>query len=240
MESGVIQISKLVSFIVTTKNEEKYIGSCLASIRNQTYKNIEIIVVDSFSTDNTIGIVEKYADKIIGKDCIMPTGRNMGARYAKGNVLAFVDADVVLERDWLERLLPKLSEKVVAVAGDLYPEEMFGAKNLFLYLFIALSKLLTHLLNLDNIGNGGTAYIITREAFNNINGYTNKFTTAEDIDLSTRLRRAKYLIGFERKAKAHFSLRSFKKYGYMHRIIYWLKGGIQYLALHKVVPDWRR
>jgi glycosyltransferase involved in cell wall biosynthesis len=90
----------LVSFIITTLNEEDYIEACLKSLKGQDYKNKEIILVDSNSTDKTVERSEKYADKIIIKSCIMPVGRNLGAQEAKGNVLVFIDADIILSKNW--------------------------------------------------------------------------------------------------------------------------------------------
>jgi len=58
------KIMPLVSVIITTKNEEKHIENLLQSIKRKTYKNIEIILVDNYSTDKTIEIARKYTDKI--------------------------------------------------------------------------------------------------------------------------------------------------------------------------------
>jgi len=57
----------LVSIIITTKNEEKNIENCLKSIKLQTYSNIEIIVVDNNSSDQTKEISQKYTDKVLDK-----------------------------------------------------------------------------------------------------------------------------------------------------------------------------
>ena len=56
-----------VSIIITTKNEEKHIENLLRSITSQTYKNIEIILVDNYSTDRTREIAKKYTNKIYSK-----------------------------------------------------------------------------------------------------------------------------------------------------------------------------
>ena len=57
----------LVSVVITTKNEEKNIENCLRSIRSQTFKNIELIVVDNFSEDKTAEIAKKYGAKVYFK-----------------------------------------------------------------------------------------------------------------------------------------------------------------------------
>jgi len=79
-----MESSLLVSVIISTYNSEKFIESCLQSIRKQTYKNIEIIVVDKGSKDHTISIARKYTDKVF---VIPAKGRseqkNFGAKRLK-------------------------------------------------------------------------------------------------------------------------------------------------------------
>ncbi len=228
-----------MSFIVTAKDEERYIGKCLESVRNQTHQNVEIILVDSCSEDKTVEIAERYADVIVVQDCIMPAGRNIGTRYAQGEILAFVDADVALKKDWLEKVLSRLDENTVAVAGDLLPENIRKAKNTILYFLIRLSKALAHALNYGNIGIGATAALVLRSAYHKVKGFTNKFSTAEDLDFSMRIKRYGK-IAFEHKAKATFSTRYFEKYGYLTRLVYWAKNFIDYMLRHKIMAEYNR
>ena len=217
----------LVSFIVTTKNEEDYLGKCLKSIRNQTFRNIEVIVVDSFSEDKTVVIAKRYADKTIVEDCLMPTGRNIGAKCAKGDILAFVDADIVLQDDWLENALSELKDNVVAVTSDLFPDEE-GLKNMILYWYLTLSKSILFMVGIPNVGHSGTAALVRKDIFYKVNGYPNDIVACEDIAFTSRLK--KYgKIKFSRKLQGHFSLRFFKKYGYVRRLAYWGKTFFRFL-----------
>lgn len=110
------------SVIVTTRNEEKYIGDCLRSVRNQTVKNIEIIVTDSKSTDKTVQIARKYANRVIVKNCGVSEGRNAGAKAARSDILVFLDADTMLMPDALEKVLePYKSRKVVGTTCPVLP-----------------------------------------------------------------------------------------------------------------------
>lgn len=226
-----MDVDKLVSFVVTTKNEEAYLASCLKSIRNQTYGNVEIIVVDSCSEDGTVEIAKKYADKVLVRDCIMPVGRNFGARLARGGFLVFLDADIVLTEDWLEKAFQKLDGETVAVCGDLFPEATKGLKNKLLYWFITFTKAVVYGLGIPNVGHGGTAVLVSKEAFEKVGGYTNKFACGEDFDFSLRLAELGK-VKFERKVQGYFSLRSFKKFGYLNRLAYWGKNFYRYLIRH--------
>jgi glycosyltransferase involved in cell wall biosynthesis len=100
---------ELVSVIVPTWNSERTIDLCLQSIVNQTYKKIEIIVVDGGSTDNTVKIVKKYPARLIELNKRgMTFQRNMGVLNAKGELLLHVDSDEVLHPMLIEECVKKI------------------------------------------------------------------------------------------------------------------------------------
>lgn len=99
----------LVSVIIAAYNAEKWIRRCLDSVLSQTYGNIEVIVVDDASTDNTLGILRRYADRdsrvmvlSMEKNCGAPTARNRAKRIARGDFLTTVDADDKIAPDTIE------------------------------------------------------------------------------------------------------------------------------------------
>lgn len=93
---------KLLSVIVPVYKVEPYLHRCVDSIRNQTYKNLQIILVDDGSPDNCGKICDEYAEldaRIIvvhQENRGLSGARNTGLRYAKGEYVAFVDSD-----DWI-------------------------------------------------------------------------------------------------------------------------------------------
>ena len=94
-EPGVV--NPLVSVIVTTRNEERNIGNCLQSIQLQTYKSIEIIVVDNNSTDRTQDIARSFTDVVVNKGPERSAQRNHGiCDLATGQYVMFIDADMIL------------------------------------------------------------------------------------------------------------------------------------------------
>jgi glycosyltransferase involved in cell wall biosynthesis len=232
----------LVSFIVTTLNEELYIEDCLKSIRNQNYQKKEIIVTDSNSTDKTVEIAKKYADKIIVKKSIIPVGRNLGAKHANGDIYGFIDADIMLYPDWTDSIIPHFEDsKVVAVYGDLFPREK-DLTSKIMYWWGDVDSLLLRILKIPALTTKfGTAAAIRREAFEKVGGYTNLFTSCDDTDLSARLRKVGK-IEFERMARGTVSMRRFKKYGYLKTCYFWLKDYINYtfgrkIPLHEYPPS---
>ena len=100
----------LISIIVPVYNVEKYLDRCIDSIINQTYKNIEIILVDDGSTDQSSIICDKYSklDKRIKtihkKNGGLSSARNTGLDIAKGNLLGFVDGDDYIDSNMIEEL----------------------------------------------------------------------------------------------------------------------------------------
>jgi glycosyltransferase involved in cell wall biosynthesis len=114
----------LVSVIITTKNEEKNIEKCIQSVQNQTYKNIELILVDNFSEDKTIEITQKYAVKIFSKGNERSAQRNYGANVATGKYLIYLDADMILSRDVLSECVQNC-EQTHSVAVYI-PERIVG------------------------------------------------------------------------------------------------------------------
>ena len=131
---------ELVSIVIATRNSGELLGNCLQSIKQQTHKNIEIIIVDSKSTDNTLDLAKKYHCKVyifvpkVKKGAFDASfKRNYGAKRAKGEYIYWLDADMELSKDLIKEAV-ELSKN--AVDAVILPEDSFGkgvwarAKNL--------------------------------------------------------------------------------------------------------------
>jgi len=110
----------MVSTVVIAKNEEGYIEDCLECLKNQTLKP-EIIVVDGHSTDKTFSIAKKYADKVVKDNQKgIADARNIGWQIAKGNIVAYCDADCLPPKDWVEKISKYMKDNI-CISGPLYP-----------------------------------------------------------------------------------------------------------------------
>src|SRR3989344_2750531 len=100
-------MGQLISVIIPVFNEEGTIGECLKSLRNQSYKQMEIIVVDDSSSDSTRNIVKGFPDiKLLTQGHKGPgQARNLGAAIAKGEFLVFVDADMTFDKDLVKPIV---------------------------------------------------------------------------------------------------------------------------------------
>lgn len=99
-----------VSIVVPVYNVEKYLSLCLDSLINQTLKDIEIIVINDGSTDNSLKIIEEYAQKdfrikVVNQENAGPSkARNEGLKIAVGEYITFVDSDDWVDNDFIEKL----------------------------------------------------------------------------------------------------------------------------------------
>ena len=101
----------LVSVIVPVYNVESYVGRCIESIQEQTYENLEIILINDGSKDNSLEVCQKYADQdsririITQKNAGVSAARNTGLDAASGRYIAFVDSDDYIHREYVKYLL---------------------------------------------------------------------------------------------------------------------------------------
>ena len=103
-------MNDLITVIVPVFNAEKWINKCIDSLLNQTYKNIEILLVDDKSEDNSLRILEQYAKnnekiRIIIKETNsgVSDSRNIGIKNSKGKFITFVDADDTIDKDFIKQ-----------------------------------------------------------------------------------------------------------------------------------------
>lgn len=125
----------LVSVIVPAYNAGKYLGFCLDTVIAQTHKNLEIIVVDDGSTDNTGKICDEYANKdsrirvIHQENHGVAFTRNVGLDNATGEYIAFIDSDDYVKSNYIEVLLETCTENcsniTICKSIDTYKRELF-------------------------------------------------------------------------------------------------------------------
>lgn len=207
----------MLSIVIPALNEEKNIKSLLGSIKNQDFNDYEIIVADAGSKDNTKKIAKKYGCKLV-KGGLPAYGRNAGAKAAKGNILLFLDADVILKKNTLGRILKEFRRKKLKIATFfLLPSGKKKApKFLFTFFYnipiFLLEKVLPH---------AAMGILVNKSLFNKLGGFDEKITLAEDHDLARRGKKlGKY--GIIKSSNIYVSDRRFREEG-------WLKTGVKYL-----------
>ena len=226
----------MISIIIPTLNEEKNLERCLRSILDQTYKDLEIFVVDGGSKDTTLEIARKNGIKIVEVSKRRPhdvsTAKNEGAKVAKGDILVFLDADAVLSRNFIELLDKYFQEPdVIGVSCSALPLEGNSLEN-FLY---SCNNLLRRISN--RVGRHELSYFsclgYRREPFFKVDGFREDLYACEDIDLALRLRKFGRFV-FAKEAVCFASPRRIREWSYPGYLAKYLKFLIQYHLFDKI------
>ena len=114
-----------VSVIIPTYNSAKTLWICLGSIENQTYDDLEVIVVDNFSKDGTVEIAKSYGAKVIELRGERAKAKNVGLRFSKGEYVLFIDSDMELTPTVVEECVEKI-ESDPKIGGIIIPEHSVG------------------------------------------------------------------------------------------------------------------
>lgn len=169
----------LVSILVHTRNSQRTIKEHLESIKNQSYKNIEIIVVDNDSSDDTAKIARRFTNNFYNFGPERSAQRNYAAKKAKGDYLFIPDSDMVIGRNVVSQCIVLIlkSSKIKAIV---IPEKSIG------FGFWTKCKILERSFYLEVDWNEGARFF-DREIFKEMGGYDEENTGTEDFDLSQRI-----------------------------------------------------
>lgn len=179
--------SILVSVIVPTKNSAKTLGACLKSIQDQSYQNIEIIVVDNFSSDDTEQIARKYTDKFFECGPERSAQVNFGVEKALGTYVYKVDSDFILEKDVVQQCVVEAAKGFDAVVVHNSPDVRVSWIAKIRKFEVDMYKYdMTH----------SSARFILKSLCLSIGGFDEKITAGEDYDFQNKLNRAGVKTGF--------------------------------------------
>lgn len=177
----------LVSVIIPTRNSEEFLDGCLKSIKNQTYKNIEIIVVDNNSTDITKEIARKFTNKVFNQGPERSAQVNFGVNKARGKYIYKVDSDFILDKNVVRQCVDKIKNGYGAIVVHNSPDTRVS--------WIAkIRKFEVDMYKYD-LGHS-SARFIKKNVFQKIGGYNEKITAGEDYDFQNKLNRNGYKTGF--------------------------------------------
>jgi len=207
-EPGLIRDQdRLVTVIVPVYNGGWCLDRCLEGIRRSSYREYELIVVDNGSTDNSVAIAQGHGARIA--HCPGPSGpgaaRNAGVKLATGHIVLFVDADVVVHVDVLERVVARFHEdsELAAVFGSY--DDRPTALN-----FLSQYKNLLHHFVHQRANSRATTFwggcgAIRKDIFVSVGGFDQeKYPTPsiEDIELGDRMHRQGYRIWLDKGLQA--------------------------------------
>lgn len=192
-------MSVKVSIIIRTKNEGKWLSDCLEGIKNQNFKNYEIIVVDNNSDDETIKIAKKNNCKIIKITKFIPgKAINKGINLAKGKYIVILSAHCIpFDENWLQELVKEIQKKNFAgVYGRQVPLSSSSNKSKRdLYITFGLDRKIQ---TLDPFFHNANS-IIKKNVWKKI-PFDNFVTNIEDRIWASKVLKKKYKLCYSPKA----------------------------------------
>lgn len=229
-----------ISIIIPTYNEEKYIKTTLESIKKQPYKDIEVIIADSNSSDSTRELARKTYPGVrivLKKERGVGIACNAAAKAAKGELILFIDADTSITKDLLESYEAAFRDKeVIAATGPIIPLEKttkaieLGYKIVSVYtvkLFMEIGKPSTISSNL----------MVRKSGYLKLGGFSTTMNTYYDWDLSNRMGKVGKIV-FVENAVAKTSVRRIKKWGMFKYFAFHTGNVIRYNLFHEPKQDY--
>jgi len=210
----------MLSIIIPILNEENYLPFLLESIKRYITTRpglVEIIVADAGSKDKTVEIAKKYGCKIT-KGGSPAEGRNQGVKVSQGDLLLFLDADVILPENFFEKTLKEFKERNLDIATFcLEPQTKRMTQKFLFNIFYNLPILIFEKI----FAHASQAILVKRKIFERVGGFDEKIKFAEDHSF---VRKAKKFgnFGILRSSKILSSPRRFEKEG-------WLKTYLKYI-----------
>jgi len=197
-----------VSFITTVLNEEKTIGKLLDSLKRQTKKPDEIIIVDAGSTDKTVFKIKKRREKIkllIKKGCNRSQGRNLAIRNSRFKIIAISDAGCILDKNWLKEITEPFKDPCVDVVAGYYQGK---PKTIFEKCVVPYALVMPDKVNPRNFLPASRSMALRKNIWQQLNGFPEKFSDNEDYVFSRKLKKRKVKIVFQQKAIVYWQPRS--------------------------------
>lgn len=237
-----------ISLVVPALNEEKLIGGMLRCFPVEDLKrlNVEIIVSDGGSTDSTVAIARDHADIVVRhtqkRRQTIAEGRNLGAKYASGELLVFINADTVPQepRQFLQALGEFVGERrsgVVALACpvSILPDEHKWSDAIFHTFFNNYVRMLNYI----GLGMGrGECQVVWRKDFEEVGGYQDHMAAGEDFDLFRRLA-SRGRIRERKGLRVYESPRRFRRFGYARILLEWTLNALAVMVIGRSISkEW--
>lgn len=210
-----------ISVVITTKNEEKTLPVLLKSLKSQSLKDFEIVVVDNNSSDNTAKIAKKFGCQVFNKGPERSVQRNFGVKKARGETVLILDADMKLSPNVLTECYKQYKRGYKALV---VPEKSYGTG---IWVKFKIFE--------REFYEGEQAYeaarFFDRKTFLEFGGYNTKITGPEDYELPLRMRKNGITIG-RIKSYIYHNEKNFSPLKSARKKFYYAKGSREYLKKH--------
>lgn len=177
-----------ISVVIAAYNEEKYIKNVLQALKEQTFKDFELIVVDNNSSDGTSCIAKSMGAKVfLEKSQGYVFAVQRGLHEAKGDILAVTDSDTSPDPDWLEKIVSAFQdESVVAVTGSVKYKDAGFLGNLLTFPIYSFFLWFNFLLGKPHLT--GTSLAMRRSTYLKTGGLDTRYRISADVEIGLRLK----------------------------------------------------
>ena len=195
----------LVSIITVVYNGEKHIEETIKSVVNQSYENIEYIIIDGESTDGTVAIIKKYEDRISSwvseKDTGIYNAMNKGLKIAKGEIIAILNADDYYNHQTIEEVVSQfVKTDADVVHGNLTKFRTIKTKEYFV-------EIKPDFKNMEKrMGVFHPATFIKATVYEKVGFFNEKYKLSADYDLILRIYNQKYNFEYINKSLVSFRI----------------------------------
>lgn len=205
-----------ISVIIPVRNEELSIRALLESLRNQTLKPAEIVITDGGSTDATPDIISEFVDRgepiqLIREDAALPgRGRNLAAAAAANEWIAFIDAGITPEPDWLESMAQRAEARIDGVAVDV----VYGTYEPVTDSLFKLCAVMAYVAPPYEIEgklirpSSVASAMMKRSVWETVGGFPEHLRSAEDLLFMREIERANFKIARAPGALVHWQVES--------------------------------
>lgn len=236
MENQETKVTQKVSVVIPAYNCSKYVDAGLRACASQSWskEDLEIIIVDDGSTDNSAEIMKKHPVRYIYQDNSGPAAaRNAGWKVASGEIVCFTDSDCVPEEEWVEKIVAKYTSDDIGGVGGSY--EIANKESLLAECIHdeIIQKHAATPAETDFLGSFNVSY--RKRVLEEVGGFDESFRQAsgEDNDLAYRVKKAGYRLIFDKEIKvAHYHQSSLVKY-----LKEQCRHGYWRMKLYRIHPD---
>jgi glycosyltransferase involved in cell wall biosynthesis len=240
LQSSNFDREPLVSVIIASRNSARTIADCLRSIISQSYKPVDIIVVDCFSTDSTRAIAQRIGALVISDDGERSVAKNLGAKFANGKYLFFVDADHRLGPD----VIATCVKTIDGVDGVLINDHDIPKESKVSRLVASRREILSY----DPLN--VAIRFVKRDVFHSVGGFDPGLYAGEDLDFHRRFLKLGFKMAYSEATEWHLGSPVNLK-GLLSRSLYYSSNTMRYASKNplisfrrinplRVVAAWKR